>query len=165
MVIGMYSVHKVNPYDIVGLYRVEQILHRCGENMAIKHGLQHWNNSHFKNAVVMALCIMKNKVYLVYNNDHNAIATFQIRKGGTELHFQKLATDPVFSGKGVGSFCLEYIERVALAEGCDKVCLEVYDKSKHAIGFYINRGYWVCGSVNTLKYTELKMEKYIGVSI
>lgn len=155
----LYSIHKVNPMNIPGLCRVERILYRCGKDMAQRYDLRHWNNSHIKNVAVMALCLLKNRVYLVQDREGMAVATFQLRKNGQSLHFGKLATDPACTGKGIGSFCMAQIERMAEEESCKKVCCEVYDKSEHAICFYKNRGYRVCGSVNSLKYGQLQMEK------
>lgn len=154
----MYHIHKANISDLL---RVEKILYRCGRDMAQTYGLQHWNNSHMKNAAVVALCVLKNSIYLVVDENGNPVATFQTHITDDVLCFQKLATDPVFSGRGVGSFCIRSIEELALESGCRKVCCEVYDRSLHAINFYEKRGYTVCGSDKTLKYTQLQMEKQL----
>ena len=73
--------------------------------------------------------------------------------------FQKLATLPEFAGKGIGSFCLKEIERLAAEEGCLQVICEVYDKSEHAKAFYEHKGYVAYGVSDTLKYKELKLKK------
>ena len=129
--------------------------------MANRYDLHHWNNSRLKNAIVLFLCLLKNRIYLVYDKERKAVATFQTKKIGNALRFQKLATAPAYAGKGVGSFCIEAIEGIAKSMGCEKVVLEVYDKSEHAKKFYEHRGYSVSGNVITLKYSELKMEKCI----
>ena len=154
----MYRVRRIGLLNLLALCKVCSILYRCGKNMAEKNGLQHWNNSYLKTLAIVFLCALKNKIYLVYDGKR-AIATFQTKKTGDALRFQKLATDPRYAGKGVGSFCLNEIESVAKAMGCARVCLEVYDKSAHAREFYEHRNYVVCGEVSTLKYTELQMEK------
>lgn len=154
----MYHIRKANMPDLL---RVEKILYRCGKDMAQKQSLQHWNNSHLKNAAVVALCVLKNSIYLVTDENGDAVATFQTQMADGVLYFQKLATDPVFAGKGVGSFCIQSIEEMALEAGCSKVRCEVYDKSLHAIAFYRNRGYTAYGSDKTLKYTQLRMEKQL----
>lgn len=41
------------------------------------------------------------------------------------------------------------------------VVCEVYEKSEHAKRFYENKGYFVYGITETLKYRELKMRKEI----
>lgn len=154
----MYSVKKVNTMNIVRLHKVVDILYKCGKDMAVKYDLHHWDNSYLKNWLIILLCEMKNDIYLVCENE-TPVATFQTRKNGNAFLFQKLATSPAFSGKGVGSFCLGEIERLGRENGCSEILCEVYDKSKHAIGFYEHKGYTVYGTVETLKYSELKMSK------
>lgn len=88
-----------------------------------------------------------------------AVATFQVRKMGNSLFFQKLATAPDFAGSGIGSFCLNEIERTGRECGCTDLICEVYDQSKHAITFYENKGFCVYGTDETLKYNVLKLIK------
>lgn len=154
----MYSFKKLKIYNISQLLKVSGILYKCGKDMAAKYGLQHWNNSHFKNWVIVALCALKNDVYLVYNEKMPA-ATFQTRKLNDSFLFQKLATSPEFAGSGIGTLCLGEIERLAKQSGAKEIICEVYDKSKHAISFYEKKGFSVYGAVDTLKYTELKLKK------
>ena len=66
---------------------------------------------------------------------------------------------PEFAGKGIGSFCLKEIEKIARENNCSEAVCEVYDKSHHAISFYENKGYAVCGTNETRKYKVLKMMK------
>lgn len=157
----MYQLRKVQPWNIPGIFRVVGILSRCGKNMAQKYDLHHWDNPFIKNLAIVALCILKNKLWLVYDRTQ-AVATFQTKKTARGMHLQKLGTDPACGGKGIGSFCMRTIERMAKEASCDTVYFEVYDKSQHALDFYLHRGYTVCGQVSTLKYTELTMEKKLG---
>lgn len=157
----MYSIHAVSVFNIPDLCRVERILYRCGKDMAERYNLFHWNHSHIKNMAVVALCALKNRIYLVRDSSDKAIATYQTKITEDTLLFSKLATDPAFAGKGVGTFCMESIERMAAEKSCHNVCLEVYDQSRHAIRFYKNRGYVECGSVRTRKHTALKMKKHL----
>lgn len=154
----MYSVCKLKPWNIAKLLQVSNILYKCGKDMAETYGLHHWDNSHVKNWVIVALCSVKNQIYLVFDGK-TPVATFQTRKRERSYLFQKLATAPDFAGKGVGSFCLGEIERLAAEEGCKEVICEVYDKSEHAKAFYEHKGYLVYGETDTLKYKELKLRK------
>ncbi len=154
----MYRVSKLSKCNIVGLKKVSDILYECGKDMAKKYDLHHWNNSHIKNHIIVALCAIKNDIYLVYN-EKTPVATFQIRKIEKSLLFQKLATAPEFSGEGIGSYCLTEIERLAKKNGCTEVVCEVYDKSKYAKIFYEHRGYTTYGATETLKYKELNFRK------
>lgn len=154
----MYSIRKLNICNISGLKKVSDILYKCGKDMAKKYDLHHWDNSHIKNWMIVALCALKNDIYLVYN-EKTPVGTFQTRKTDKSLLFQKLATTPAFSGAGIGSYCLTQIERLAKENGCAAVICEVYDKSEQAKNFYEHRGYTIYGSTETLKYKELKMRK------
>ena len=157
----MYSVRKLSKYDISGLKKVSNILYECGKDMADKYDLHHWDNSHAKNYIIVALCALKNDIYLMYNAK-TPVATFQTRKSGKRSFiFQKLATSPEFAGGGIGSYCLTEIERLAKDSGCIEVVCEVYDKSEHAKKFYEHRGYTAYGASETLKYKEWKMRKAI----
>lgn len=156
----LFVVSKVNVWDMDGLNQVCNILFLCGKDMAKKFNLQHWNNSYFKDIVVVVLCVLKNDIYIVRSEDQ-VVATFQTHLYGDALGFQKLATSPQFSGKGIGSFCLRYIEDLAKRKGCQSVICDVYDKSQHAIDFYEYNGYVQYGTTDTLKYKEIKMRKDI----
>lgn len=154
----MYRVSKLSKGNIFELKKVSDILYECGKDMAKKYDLHHWDNSHIKNHIIVALCAMKNDIYLVYS-EKTPVATFQTRKTGQSLLFQKLATTPAFSGGGIGSYCLTEIERLAKENGCTEVICEVYDKSEHAKSFYEHRGYTTYGATKTLKYKEMKLRK------
>ena len=154
----MYSIIRLNLWNILKLNKAVSILHKCGKDMAKRYDLHHWDNSYLKNWLIIIICALKNKIYLV-TDGKSYVATFQTKKRKEMLCFQKLATDPSFSGKGVGSFCLSQIELMAAESGCTEVVCDVYDKSAHAIQFYENRGYHVYGTCETIKYKELKMKK------
>ncbi len=154
----MYSVCKLRIWNISGLLKVSDILYKCGKDMASKYDLHHWDNSHLKNWLIVTLCALKNNIYLVYNNK-TPVATFQTRKVDCSYLFLKLATSPDHAGGGVGTFCLNEIERLGKCEGCTEIICEVYDKSEHAMKFYEHRGYLAYGTTDTLKYKELKLKK------
>lgn len=154
----MYSVHELKVPYISKLIKVSDIIYKCGKDMANKNGLHHWDNSRVKTFCILLFCALKNRVYLVYN-EKSPIATFQTRKTGNAFLFQKLAVLPNFTNGGVGTFCINEIERLARCENCKETICEVYDKSENAKRFYENRGYLVCGEVNTLKYRELRLRK------
>ena len=129
--------------------------------MAAKYDLHHWDNSNIKNWIIVALCTLKNDIYLVYD-EKLPVATFQTRKvDNCSYLFQKLATSPKFAGEGIGSYCLTEIEHFAKKNRCSTVICDVYDKSEHAKSFYEHRGYTVYGTTETLKYNELKLKKEI----
>ena len=125
------------------------------------YGLQHWNNSYLKTMLIVAICNIKNSIYLVCDELNKPVATFQTRIIDSSIEFQKLAVIPNFKGKGIGSFCLCKLEEMARIDNCNRLICEVYDKSEHAIQFYYRKGFSEYGVTETLKYREIKMEKYI----
>lgn len=156
----MYKVQKIGLFNIFDQIKINNILFACGKDMAKKYDLHHWDNSHFKNFIIIILCELKNSVYLVKKNG-KSVATFQIKQIGKEIHFEKLACAPEYSGKGIGSYCMKCIEEIARKRKCEKITMEVYSSSQHALDFYLNKGYIMCGETKTLKYSEVKMEKKI----
>ena len=154
----MLNIQKVKIWNIAKLLKVAHILYKCGKDMASTYDLHHWDNSHIKNWLIVMLCVIKNKIYLVYD-DKTAVATFQTRKINESYLFQKLATLPEYKGKGIGTFCLNEIEKQAKVYNCKEIVCEVYVKSEHAKIFYEHRGYSVYGETDTLKYKELKLKK------
>ena len=155
-----FSTHKLNKFRISELKAVSDILYDCGRDMAVKLDLHHWDNSHFKNWVVVILCALKNDIYLIYS-DGKPVATFQTHKNGQAMVFHKLATSPLCSGKGIGSYCLAEVEHMAKEAKCSEVMCEVYEKNEYVKNFYEHREYTICGTVQTVKYRELKMRKEI----
>ncbi|MBE7049644.1 MAG: GNAT family N-acetyltransferase [Ruminococcaceae bacterium] len=159
MNIEMKKVSIAHPIRMI--YTV-QILYKCGKDMAKKYGLHHWDNSYIKTFAIVLLGIFgRGNTYLVYKDV--PVATFRVNQTQDEFHFGKLATHPEYSSKGIGSWCMDYIERMAKEQCCSAVTLEVYDKSNHAKDFYTHRGYVLCGEVKTRKYTEFKMRKDLNI--
>ena len=156
----MYSVQRLKRLSIKKFFSVVRILHKCGKDMAKNQGLMHWNNSYLKTCVIVALCVLKNDVYLVYDGKA-PVATFQVRLNNGSVVFQKLATSPEYAGRGIGRRCLFEIERIGRAGGCNSVLCEVYDKSEHAIRFYEKCGFIECGTEKTRKYSQIKMRKQL----
>lgn len=156
----MFEVKQIGKGNISGQLKINKILYECGKDMVKRYNLHHWDNSKLKNCIIMALCELKNSVFLVTENG-KPVATFQVRLDRSSLYFEKLACLPSCSRKGVGSYCIKYIEEMAKKEKCKKVCMDVYSESFHALEFYLHRGYTVCGETISLKYKEVKMEKVL----
>lgn len=156
------NIIRVHLYQMKKAFTVAKILNRCGKDMSNKYGLHHWDNPMIKSCVIVFLCLLKNQIYLVLDAG-TSVATFQIKVLDDVLFFEKLAVAPNVSGKGYGSYCMKLIEKRAIKLGLKKVRMEVYDQSEHAIDFYKHKGYSQVGETGTLKYTDLVMEKAVGV--
>ena len=156
------TVCRLKKLDILGLNAVSGILYSCGQNMAEKYDLHHWDNSHLNTWAILVYCLIKYNIhiciYLVYKDDR-PVATFQVRKTGNALQFYKLATLPQYEGQGIGSFCIEQIETIGREFRCSAITCEVYAESKHAICFYEHNGFEKVGTKRTRKYEEVIMKK------
>lgn len=156
--IDNYSVKQVTVFTVGRLMDVERILYASGKHIAENEGLHHWDNSRLKTFVIVVLCVLKNKVYLVFDGK-KAVATFQTQIKEGVLIPQKLAIIPSLIGCGLGSFCWQRIEQEAANRGCKAIRSYVYDKNKNAISFHTHKGYRIVGETKTLKYTEIIMER------
>lgn len=129
--------------------------------MALKKRLFHWIPSYSKRNIRKDC---KNKtVVLVWNEELNDYtSTFQMyKKSGTSLYIRKIATLPKYEGKGIGKRNLLYMEQFAINNGCTKICLDVYIKSKGAISFYLHFGFKEVGIKRSIRFKELIMEKQL----
>ncbi len=156
----MRTVERVHIYQIHRVFAVAKILQNCGKDMASKYDLHHWDNPFIKTLAVTIYCMLRNEAYLI-KDEGRCVATFQLCVKDNALYFFKLGVDPTCSGHGYGSFAMQELEKIAKNRNLNKVRMEVYDKSEHAVGFYQKRGYSKIGETQTLKYTEIIMEKDI----
>ncbi|MBR4470616.1 MAG: GNAT family N-acetyltransferase [Erysipelotrichaceae bacterium] len=156
----MYTQIKISKLDFKSLYYIARILNLCGKDMAVKCDLHHWDNSLIKSFAIALCCSIKNDVFLVKENEM-PVATYMTRIKDDGLYFEKLATHPNYSGKGIGSYCMDQIEKKAKDGNLKRVYMEVYQLSQNAISFYEHRGYKKNGITDTLKYKEVMMEKNI----
>lgn len=95
------QVKRVYPYHIKNMVNISKILNCCGKDMAMKYGLNHWNNPLIKSLVIVCLCALKNKMYLVLEKN-KPVATYSMRIQDKALFFEKLAVLPCAEGKGWG---------------------------------------------------------------
>lgn len=163
-----FTLKKIFLLDMPSLLRITSILQKCGVDMYEKYGLSHWKNSFIKTFLVICFCILKKKkLYGVYNDAKQMIATFQVLfrpdsvDENAKLYFGKLAVSPECGGKGIGSYCLDMMEQLAQKNGVHILTCEVYDKSEFALTFYLKKGFKIVGQKNSLKYTQIVLEKSI----
>ncbi len=103
----MYQVRKLSKVNIVELKTVSDILYECGKDMAKKYDLHHWDNSHMKNYIIVALCAMKNDIYLVHNKK-NTCGNISDTKNRTIIFVPKVSNSPfVFRGGGYWKLLLD----------------------------------------------------------
>ena len=141
---------------------IYSILRSCGMDMYNNKGLTHWLRPYPKESI--ANDINNKHVFLVEDNG-KFVATFSVYFEYDYLYLGKLAVLPECSGKGIGGKCLEFAENFAIENNVFTVKFDVYDKSTHAIDFYLKRGYVVTGEKPTTNFKVLLMEKHLGKEI
>lgn len=158
----MLSVHKISPLNLPAFWETAKILSDCGDDMYQKYNISHWKNSVLKSFLIVIYSMVRytRKVMGVYDGD-TMIGTYQISKVNDSLCFGKLAISPSCSGQGFGTYCIEQMTKQAIECGCKKLQCEVYIHSQHALDFYLHKGFVEEGICKTLKYTEIKLVKYL----
>ena len=154
----MENYITVKSSDKASVDAIFRILRKCGYNMA-KKGLFHWIPSYSRRAIRKD-CDNKT-VVLVWDDALNSYSsTFQMYVNAEgNLYVRKIATLPQFEGRGIGKKNLKYLEQFGKDNGCPKMCLDVYAKSKVAVGFYMHNGFVEVGSKRSVRYKELVLEK------
>ena len=124
------------------------ILRKCGYNMALTKRLFHWIPSYSKRNIRRD-CQTKT-VVLVWNEELNDYtSTFQMYKNSDSSLYI------------IGKRNLLYIEQFAIKNGCSRICLDVYIKSKGAISFYSHLGFKEVGTKRSIRFKELIMKKQL----
>lgn len=85
----MYKVKRIGIINLPGQIKVNNILFDCGKDMAKKYDLHHWDNSHLKNFIIVALCELKNTVYLVTEDERFGFE-LEERRDSTQLLVYKM---------------------------------------------------------------------------
>lgn len=137
-----------------------KILRKCGYNMAKKF-LFHWIPSYSRRKIRRD-CEQK-VVVLVKDEALNAFtSTFQMYVNDEgNLYVRKIATAPEYEGRGIGRRNMQYMEDYARRQGCPKIYLDVYSKSKGAINFYLHNEFKEVGTKRSIRFKELIMEKQL----
>ena len=138
---------------------VFNILSACGHEMLEKDGLEHWIPDYPIEAIEKD-CNDK-FVVLGYDEERKQYtSTFQMYLDeNRNLYIRKVATHPDCQGRGIGKRSMAYVFNFARKLGCEKVCLDVYDKSKAAIDFYLHNGFRITGKKATRRFEVVLMEK------
>ena len=147
----------VKPSDTNHINTIYNILKSCSINLAKKF-LFHWIPFYSRRAIKRDCSI--NRVVLVHNSElDDYTSTFQMSVNDKNLYVRKIATLPKYEGRGIGCKNLQYMEEYGRSHRCNKVCLDVYIRSKGAIDFYLRNGYIVVGTKRSIRFRELIMEK------
>jgi GNAT superfamily N-acetyltransferase len=166
------TMRKVEPEEIEPLH---EILKKCGLDEQARFGLGYWVPPYPLEA--MRKSAEERDVYAVYDGDE-LVATFTtgtqqpsyyltipgVREawdasGEPALYLSRLAVLPEFQGRGIGTWCIKRMERLARAEGCKAVRFDAYDKHLKLLEYYDRLGYHRRGTFtfNTKRYGETGM--------
>ena len=147
-------LRKAGPYEVDELH---EILRKCGHDMKVRLGLGHWDPPYPLD--LMRKSAQERSVYSVLDGDQ-LVATFTVgmqappyyhtipgvweswdASGEPALYANRLAVLPGLQGQGIGTWCMKKYEQLALAEGCEAIRLDVYDKHLSLLAWYKNLGY------------------------
>ena len=117
--------------------------------------------------------IKEKKVYIVYNNENNCVATFTletkiptVQKGSEDLksdsiYLSKLAVSPSYSNAGIGTECIKFIEQYAKRNNYKYIKFDVYSKSNNTLIFYLKKGFEITGMSKTRRFDVVLMQKEV----
>ena len=147
-------LRKVGPDEVDALH---EILRKCGQDMKVRLGLGHWDPPY--PLELMRKSALERNVYAVLNGDQ-LVATFTVgaqappyyhtipgvweswdASGEPALYANRLAVLPEFQRQGIGTWCMKEYERMALAEGCEAIRLDTYDRHLKLLAWYKKLGY------------------------
>ena len=144
---------KVEPGDTQRIDQVYNILAAAGAYMVEVFDLHHWETPYGKDAITRDTAAKQ--VYLAKSED-TFVATFTLSDKTSHAFADKPYADAMYLSKfsvapgvmkgGVGSACIRYLEQLCKEQNKTKVRLDVYDRSEHAIKFYIKMGYETVGT-------------------
>lgn len=168
---------QVFPYEEDKINEVYEIIKSSGEFMFEQHGLVHWKSPYPKEAikkncenrkVFLAKNIKNNKYVHTFQleliEEYTTIREYRIQEANQKIAvINKFATVPQAAGRGIGTLSMNFIEELCLNRGIYCISLDVYDKSEHAIQFYIKKGFSVTGTKMTKNFRVYQMEKQLKV--
>lgn len=148
------AIRKSGPDEVEPLHA---ILTQCGQDLQARFGLNHWVPPY--PLELMRKSAQERDVYAIYDGAE-LVATFTTgtvpppyyltipglweswdAAGEPALYLNRLAVRPELQGRGIGTWCMKTIERMAQAEGCKAVRFDAYDKHLKLLEFYDRLAY------------------------
>lgn len=130
---------------------------QCADDMA-NNGLVHWIP--YYTIDMIKRDIINNHVFIV-ELENIVIGNFilTLDEENDSIYLGKLAIIPNYEGQGIGSRCLEFIEKYAKEQNVKYIKLDVYEKSIDAIRFYKKNNYKIIGEKPTRRFIVKIMQK------
>jgi ribosomal protein S18 acetylase RimI-like enzyme len=162
----MYKFIEVSFDNELLIEKVFDILLESGQHMYDTEGLTHWLNPYSIDKIKESL--IDKRIFLTMEGSRT-IATFTLSDTKTKfftdeenfIYLSKFAVKPTLSNKGLGSECLDFMEKLVKEQKFIGIRLDVYEKSIPAINFYKKKGFSITSTANTTNYKVLCMEKRV----
>jgi GNAT superfamily N-acetyltransferase len=155
------TIRRVSTPDVQPLH---QILITCGFDLQNRFGLNHWLapiyplENMLKDAVeheVYALTLGDNLVGTFTLETTTEVPATYLKYGNIvwqvldvpAVYLHKLAILPTWQGQGLGTWCMEAIEKLAATRGYHTVRLDAVKTHQKILSFYANRGYQQVGEL------------------
>lgn len=97
----------------------------------------------------------------VATQDDKVIGFILVYKKRDRAYIDAFAVDVAYRGRGIGEYLLEYVERMLIAEGIEKIYLTVKNNNHKALGIYIKNGYRISNTVLLLEALIVDINDYI----
>jgi N-acetylglutamate synthase-like GNAT family acetyltransferase len=95
------------------------------------------------------------KVFVAVTLENEIVGTVSIIKQNDRYYIRSMAVEPKFQKKGIGSFILENICKIAGNDDIKKLSLESFEPLKKAIRFYKKHGFIESGITKDLHGNEI----------
>lgn len=95
---------------------------------------------YFNKALFFDRALNIGKSYMVYKNE-SPCGFFWYSSRGNSLHINTIVIDKEYQGKGIGTYIIDGIEKLARSKGYEYLELGVQGSNKYAYGFYIKKGF------------------------
>jgi GNAT superfamily N-acetyltransferase len=164
-----YRIREAGPDEVDDLH---EILRRCGRDIKLRFGLSHWDPPYplrllRRDAAERRVCrvLGVDRTVATFTLDTEPFSYYDMTiweaPGSEAIYVSRLAVDPDLQGHGIGTWCMEAIERLAAGEGREAVRLDAHGRHEKLVGFYAGLGYAQRG-IATFRGAELVcLEKMI----
>ncbi len=141
------AIERIWSNEAEKLEKIKKIHSDCGEKMFIEDGLLHWADplpiEHWSKIAIeqelYSVTDSKNNILGFFSLNFTGNAFFDPQKKGVMLG--RIAIDPPYQRKRIGSFCIDWIKAYALKRGYDYLQTTAYVQSVDALAFFENQGF------------------------
>lgn len=137
-----YTVSRVWADNLSEIKAIQKIHSDCGEMMFIDNGLLHWADQ-LSISYLKDLCLCK-EVYIVRNLENEIVAFFTLSTNPNQyfdvnkkaVFIGKIAVQPKYWRKGIGTFCIDWVQTYAEEKDIKTIQTTAYNMSVGAVMFF-----------------------------